>query len=52
MEHNTGAQVLPLMPAQGGFVEIDFQTPGRYPFVNHSMSLAEKGQHGYIDVSK
>lgn len=52
MERNTGSQVLPLMPAQGGFVEIDFQTPGRYPFVNHSMSLAEKGQHGYIDVSK
>ena len=52
MERNTGAQVLPLMPAQGGFVEIDFQTPGRYPFVNHSMGLAEKGQHGYIDVSK
>lgn len=45
-----GAQVLPLLAAQGGFVEMTFKTPGRYPIVNHSLSLAEKGQHGYIWV--
>src|SRR5690606_21413218 len=32
-----GAQVLPLMPAQGGFVELDFDEPGTYPFVSHVM---------------
>ena len=48
----TGGQVLPLLPAQGGFVEMTFRTAGKYPFVNHIMSLAEKGQHGFIQVSK
>lgn len=47
----TGAQVLPLMAAQGGFVEIVPQDPGHYALVNHVMSLAEKGAHGTLEVS-
>lgn len=47
---DAGAQVLPLEPAQGGFVEMNIEKPGKYPFVNHVMSLAEKGQHGFIEV--
>jgi nitrite reductase (NO-forming) len=46
-----GAQVLPLLPAQGGFVELTFDEPGRYPFVNHVMADAERGQHGVVEVS-
>lgn len=49
-ERNAAAQVLPLQPAQGGFVELRIDKPGKYPFVNHVMSLAEKGEHGLIDV--
>jgi nitrite reductase (NO-forming) len=47
----TGAQVLPLMAAQGGFVELVPQQAGHYPFVNHQMSLAEKGAHGILEVA-
>lgn len=47
---NAGAQVLPLEPAQGGFVETRIDKPGKYPFVNHTMSLAEEGEHGFIEV--
>ncbi|TNL99867.1 hypothetical protein FHE74_01405 [Corynebacterium tapiri] len=47
---DTGAQVLPLMPAQGGFVELTFNAPGKYAMVNHVMTDAEKGQHGIIAV--
>lgn len=46
-----GAQVLPLLPAQGGFVEFSVDQPGDYPMVNHVMSLAEKGAHGLLRVS-
>ena len=48
----TGAQVLPLQPAQGGFVEFTAGEPGHYSFVNHTMSLAEKGAQGVLTVSK
>ncbi|MGO3796639.1 MAG: multicopper oxidase domain-containing protein [Pauljensenia sp.] len=48
----TGAQVLPLLPAQGGFVEFTAHEPGRYAFVNHAMSLAEKGAHGFFEVTQ
>ncbi|MDO5670468.1 MAG: multicopper oxidase domain-containing protein [Corynebacterium sp.] len=48
---DTGAQVLPLLPAQGGFVEVTFDEPGTYTFVNHVMTDAEKGQRGQIVVS-
>lgn len=48
----TGAQVLPLLPAQGGYVEMTFDEPGTYTFVNHIMTNAEKGQHGKIVVTE
>jgi nitrite reductase (NO-forming) len=47
-----GAQVLPLLPAQGGFVEMTFPEPGRYPFVSHVMVDAERGAHGVVEVTK
>ncbi|WP_084638087.1 multicopper oxidase domain-containing protein [Gordonia shandongensis] len=46
-----GSQVLDLAPAQGGFVELTFDEPGRYPFVTHAMADAERGAHGVIAVS-
>lgn len=46
----TGAQVLPLIAAQGGFVELVAPERGTYPIVNHIMSLAEKGAHGLLKV--
>ncbi|MCR6713035.1 MAG: multicopper oxidase domain-containing protein [Demequina sp.] len=47
----TGAQVLPLLPAQGGFVEFTAGEPGHYAFVNHAMSLSEKGAQGVFEVT-
>jgi len=47
---DAGAQALALQPAQGGFVELVFDEPGRYPFVNHVMVDAERGAHGIIEV--
>jgi len=46
----TGAQVLPLLAAQGGFVEFVPPEPGHYAIVNHQMSLAEKGAKGVLEV--
>lgn len=45
-----GAQTLGLSAAQGGFVELSFHQPGRYPFVTHAMADAERGAHGIIEV--
>ncbi|WP_068328340.1 multicopper oxidase domain-containing protein [Janibacter terrae] len=45
-----GSQVLPLLPAQGGFVELTFPEAGHYPFVNHVMTDAERGAHGIVRV--
>ncbi|MGY4858453.1 multicopper oxidase domain-containing protein [Cryobacterium sp. AP23] len=45
-----GSQVLDLAAAQGGFVELTFTAAGRYPFVSHVMSDAEKGARGIIEV--
>ncbi|TFC06504.1 copper oxidase [Cryobacterium adonitolivorans] len=45
-----GAQVLDLAAAQGGFVELSFSQAGHYPFVSHTMSDAEKGARGVIEV--
>jgi nitrite reductase (NO-forming) len=45
-----GAQALDLAAAQGGFVELTFTEAGRYPFVSHVMSDAEKGARGIIEV--
>ena len=47
-----GSQVLSLGPAQGGFVELDFPQPGRYPFVSHVMVDAERGAHGLFVVTR
>lgn len=47
----TGARVLSLLPAEGGFVEFVPREPGRYAFVNHQVSLAEKGAHRILDVT-
>jgi len=46
-----GAQVLPLLAAQGGFVEFVAPQPGHYSFVNHQMSLAQKGAQGVFEVT-
>lgn len=46
-----GSQVLGLMPAQGGFVELTFPEAGHYPFVSHIMSDSEKGAYGVFDVT-
>jgi nitrite reductase (NO-forming) len=48
---DVGAQVLPLLAAQGGFVELVPREAGRYPFVNHAMSLGERGAHGVLEVT-
>jgi nitrite reductase (NO-forming) len=48
---STGAQVLPLLAAQGGFVEFQPNEAGHYAFVDHAMSLAEKGAHGMLEVT-
>lgn len=45
-----GAQVLPLAPAQGGFVELSFPERGHYPFVSHVMVDAERGARGIFEV--
>ncbi|MFC7495675.1 MULTISPECIES: multicopper oxidase domain-containing protein [unclassified Nocardioides] len=45
-----GAQSLALGAAQGGFVELELDEPGRYPFVSHVMVDAERGAHGVIEV--
>ncbi len=46
-----GAQVLPLLAAQGGFVEFVPPEAGHYAIVNHEMNLAEKGAHGTLAVT-
>ncbi len=45
-----GAQALALGPAQGGFVELTFPEPGKYPFISHVMVDAERGAHGLFEV--
>ncbi|AXG14726.1 multicopper oxidase domain-containing protein [Intrasporangium calvum] len=45
-----GAQALDLASAQGGFVELSFPKPGRYPVVSHIMVDAERGARGFIEV--
>jgi nitrite reductase (NO-forming) len=47
----TGAQALALLAAEGGFVELVAPEPGHYAFVDHAMSLAEKGAHGVLEVT-
>lgn len=45
-----GAQVLPLLAAQGGFVELTFPEPGHYSAVNHAMIDGEKGARAIFKV--
>jgi nitrite reductase (NO-forming) len=47
-----GAQSLALAAAQGGFVELTFPEPGRYPFVSHVMVDAERGAHGLFEIGE
>ncbi|MBZ2198325.1 multicopper oxidase domain-containing protein [Ruania sp. N2-46] len=47
-----GAQTLALGAAQGGFVELVMPEAGRYPVVNHVMSDAERGAHGFLEVTE
>jgi len=51
-EGTTGAQVLSLQAAEGGFVEFVPVEAGHYAIVNHQMSLAEKGAHGVLEVTE
>lgn len=46
-----GSQALGLQAAQGGFVETVFPEAGRYPFVSHVMADAERGAHGFVQVT-
>ena len=46
-----GSQALGLQPAQGGFVEAVFPEAGRYPMVTHAMADAERGAHGFVQVT-
>lgn len=46
-----GSQALGLQAAQGGFVETVFPEAGRYPFVSHLMTDAERGAHGFVQVA-
>ncbi|HEX5199795.1 MAG TPA: multicopper oxidase domain-containing protein [Actinoplanes sp.] len=46
-----GAQVLPLAPAAGGFVETVLPQAGHYPFVSHVMADADRGARGTIEVT-
>jgi len=45
-----GAQTLPVDPGDGGFVELTFTQPGKYPFLTHAMADAAMGAMGTFDV--
>jgi len=47
-----GSQVLGLLPAQAGFVELVMPEAGHYPLVSHLMVDAERGAHGFLRVSE
>lgn len=47
-----GSQSLGMEAAQGGFVEMTFPEPGKYPFVSHRMIDAERGATGIVNVTK
>lgn len=47
-----GSQALDLLPAQGGFVELDFPEAGHYTIVNHVMADAEHGAKGIVEVTE
>jgi nitrite reductase (NO-forming) len=45
-----GSQTLDLQPTQGGFVELSFEEPGTYTFVNHKMRNLSRGAAGVFVV--
>ncbi|MDP3972213.1 MAG: multicopper oxidase domain-containing protein, partial [Candidatus Nanopelagicales bacterium] len=45
-----GSQVLGLLAAQGGYVELVLPEAGTYPFVSHVMWDAEHGAHGLLQA--
>ena len=47
-----GSQVLGLVVAQGGFVEMVPTEAGHYPFVTHVMADAERGARGILTVTR
>lgn len=49
--HAGGSQALDLLPAQGGFVELDFPEAGHYTIVNHVMADAEHGATAIVEVT-
>jgi nitrite reductase (NO-forming) len=49
---DAASQALGLQAAEGGFVELTIPEAGSYSMVNHIMSLAEKGAHGTLKVTK
>ena len=49
---NGASQALGMEAAQGGFVELTFDEPGKYPFVSHRMVDAERGATGVVSVTK
>ena len=44
-------QTLPVMPGDGGFVELTFTRPGDYPFMTHVLADAAKGAAGMFRAS-
>jgi nitrite reductase (NO-forming) len=48
---DSGAQVLGLHAAQGGFVEFVLPEQGTYPFVTHVMTDMERGAMGLIEAT-
>ncbi|MFT0847006.1 multicopper oxidase domain-containing protein [Actinomycetaceae bacterium L2_0104] len=49
---SNGSQVLALAPAEGGFVEFVAPEPGDYAVVNHAMTYAERGAHGFVEITE
>jgi nitrite reductase (NO-forming) len=46
-----GSQILSLAPGAGGYVELELDEAGRYPFVSHVMVDAERGASGVLEVT-
>jgi nitrite reductase (NO-forming) len=46
------AQVLPLQPGEGGFVEFTLAGPGHYPFISHLMIDASRGATGTLVATR
>lgn len=51
-DRRSGAQVLDLQPAQGGFVEFTFDEAGLYPIVTHKFANVGKGALGLFQAGE